>query len=225
MPLARALYVSRPALDSSASFDEMIASILSVSRARNERDGVTGSLLASQSCFIQTIEGDAAVVSATMGRIERDIRHHSLKRFEDEFIEERIFGEWSMFFGRIEQIDPIVVQVFSDTGTLDPFQMDRQQLLTSLCAGALFPVDRATTLRLDRIQRPIKAADLQHRLAQLAPGDTLVLSAAEIEEAFFYERTPEGCRAAATALAELYQCRFVVCEPDGSQVGFIRKGG
>jgi len=153
MLLLRALYVSRPSFDQACDFDRMIASILSVSVERNEHDWVTGSLLASQSCFIQTVEGSAATVAATMARIERDQRHHSIKRFDDEPIRERIFGEWSMFFGRIEQIDPVFVHAFSDTGTLDPFQMDRQQLLTCLCAGALFPVDRTTTLRLDRLAR------------------------------------------------------------------------
>ena len=76
------------------------------------------------------------------------------RRIDDQPSEERIFGEWSMFFGRIEQVDPMFVQVFSKTGTLDPFTKDRQQLLTCLCAGALFPVDRATTLQLDRIVQP-----------------------------------------------------------------------
>jgi hypothetical protein len=69
----------------------------------------------------------------------------------------------------------------------------------------------------------MKAADLQHRLAQLAPGETLLLSVADIEEAFSYEQTTDECRVAATALAELYRCSFVVCGPDGSQVGFIRQ--
>jgi hypothetical protein len=142
----------------------MLASILTVSRHRNELEWITGSMLASQSCFIQTLEGDPAQVDATMKRIERDTRHHSIKRFDDEFILERLFGEWSMFFGRIDQVDPVFVDAFSKTGSLDPFQMDRQQLLTCLCAGALFPVDRATTLRLDRLLATRLPTDAQRKL-------------------------------------------------------------
>ena len=114
MPLIRALYVSRPVLDPAhGTFEQVIASILSVSRERNERDWITGSLLAGQGCFIQTIEGEAAAVADTMNRIERDPRHRMVRRFEDQPVEERIFGEWSMFFGRIEQIDPMFVRAFS----------------------------------------------------------------------------------------------------------------
>jgi hypothetical protein len=164
MRLVRSLYVSRPFLGEVGSFDKTLAAILTVSRHRNEDDWVTGSMLASQSCFIQTLEGDPATVEATMKRIELDSRHHDIKRFDDEDIEERLFGEWSMFFGRIEQVDPIFVDAFSKTGSLDPFQMDRKQLLTCLCAGALFPVDRSTTLRLDRLLETRLPAHAQSKL-------------------------------------------------------------
>jgi hypothetical protein len=70
-------------------------------------------------------------------------------------------------------------------------------------------------------ERAMKAADLQQRLAELAPGETLLLSAAEVEQAFAYERTHEGWRASATALANLYQCSLMICGPDGSQVSFV----
>jgi hypothetical protein len=68
----------------------------------------------------------------------------------------------------------------------------------------------------------MKAADLQQRLAELAPGESLLLSAVEIKQAFAYDRTPEGWRAYATALAKLYQCSLTVCGPDESLVSFVR---
>jgi hypothetical protein len=155
MSLVRTLYVSRPRIDPAAGdFDLTIGDILRVSRDRNERDWVTGSLLASRTCFVQALEGDAAAVSATMARIERDPRHESLTRFEDQRIERRIFGEWSMYFGRLEQIDPVFVHAFGSRGILDPFRMGPEQLLICLSAGAVFPADTATTLRLDRIGLP-----------------------------------------------------------------------
>jgi|tagenome__1003787_1003787.scaffolds.fasta_scaffold19092377_1 hypothetical protein len=70
----------------------------------------------------------------------------------------------------------------------------------------------------------MKATDLQMRLAQLAPGETLLVFAAELEEAFPYQRTPEACRAAAAALAELYRCNLESRQPEGSEVAFVRQG-
>jgi hypothetical protein len=68
------------------------------------------------------------------------------------------------------------------------------------------------------------AMELQDRLAALAPGETLLLAAIEVEQAFPYERTPEGRRAAAAALAAWYRCSLAVCGPGGSQILFTRHG-
>jgi hypothetical protein len=69
------------------------------------------------------------------------------------------------------------------------------------------------------------AAELQDRLAALAPGETLLLSATEVAQAFPYERTFEGRRAAASALAAWYRCSLAVCGPGGSQILFTRYNG
>jgi hypothetical protein len=70
----------------------------------------------------------------------------------------------------------------------------------------------------------MEATDLQNRLAHLAPGETLLLPATEIEQAFAYERTPEERRAAAARLAAWYRCSLTVCGPGESQILFIRNG-
>jgi hypothetical protein len=62
------------------------------------------------------------------------------------------------------------------------------------------------------------AAELQDKLADLAPGETLLLSTIEVEQAFPYERTPEERRAAATALAAWYRFSLAVCGPGESQI-------
>ncbi len=66
------------------------------------------------------------------------------------------------------------------------------------------------------------AAELQDRLANLAPGETLLLSTIEGEQAFPNERTSEERRAAATVLAAWYGCSLMVCEPGKSQILFTR---
>jgi hypothetical protein len=68
----------------------------------------------------------------------------------------------------------------------------------------------------------MKATDLQHRLAYLAPGETLLLPAPEVEAAFHAFPTPEKRRDAAVALAVLYRCTLTVCRPSESQILFTR---
>jgi hypothetical protein len=68
----------------------------------------------------------------------------------------------------------------------------------------------------------VKATDLQTRLAHLAPGETLLLPAAEVDEAFHAYVTLGERRDAAAALAVLYQCTLTVCGPGESQILFTR---
>jgi hypothetical protein len=69
----------------------------------------------------------------------------------------------------------------------------------------------------------MKATDLQNRLAQLAPGETLLLPAVEVEQAFASSySTREERRAAAARLAALYHCRLTLCGPGESQILFTR---
>ncbi len=69
----------------------------------------------------------------------------------------------------------------------------------------------------------MKATDLQNRLAYLPPGETLLLPAAEVEQAFAsYYSTLEERRAAAARLAALYHCRLTLCGPGESQILFTR---
>jgi hypothetical protein len=68
------------------------------------------------------------------------------------------------------------------------------------------------------------ALELQAKLADLAPGETLLLSAIQVEQAFPYERTPEERCAAAARLAAWYRCSLTVCGPGESHILFVRKG-
>jgi hypothetical protein len=68
----------------------------------------------------------------------------------------------------------------------------------------------------------MKATDLQNRLAHLAPGETLLLPATEVEEAFQAFPTPVERRDAAVGLAVLYRCTLTVCGVDESQILFTR---
>jgi hypothetical protein len=68
----------------------------------------------------------------------------------------------------------------------------------------------------------MEATDLQNRLARLAPGETLLVPAAEIEQAFHFYPTPDEPRAAAVSLARWYRCSLTVCGLGESQIIFTR---
>jgi hypothetical protein len=68
----------------------------------------------------------------------------------------------------------------------------------------------------------MNGTDLQARLAHLASGETLLLPAAEIEQALRFYPTPEERREAAVRLAALYQCSLVFCGAGESQALFTR---
>jgi hypothetical protein len=68
----------------------------------------------------------------------------------------------------------------------------------------------------------MKPDDLQDRLARLRSGETLLLPAAEVEQAFASYPTLEERRAAVARLAALYHCRLTFCGPGESQILFTR---
>ena len=92
MDLMQLVYASRP-----FGFEWAILNqILSVSRANNDRDGVSGALICREDLYLQLLEGPGAAVEAAIGRIERDDRHLDIKRLLHEPIAERLFPGWAM---------------------------------------------------------------------------------------------------------------------------------
>ncbi len=92
MPIIQLIYASRP-----FGFDEgTIAAILLVSRRRNERDGITGSLICRADLYLQLLEGPQEAVEATYRRIERDPRHTDVRLLSRRDDAERLFPDWAM---------------------------------------------------------------------------------------------------------------------------------
>lgn len=79
--------------------------ILAVSRRNNARDGVTGLLLYGGGNIIQVLEGEDAAVEATFARVRRDPRHAGLQILLRERKDRRYFGDWTMGFCDVEQLD------------------------------------------------------------------------------------------------------------------------
>lgn len=92
--------------------------ILSISRLNNERDDLTGMLLYADGYFVQTLEGDEALVDAAFARIGVDPRHRDVEVALRDQTTERSFVGWSMGFKRLSANEASEIPGFSDF--LDP---------------------------------------------------------------------------------------------------------
>jgi hypothetical protein len=72
--------------------------MLAESRIRNAKHGISGVLVFVDGAFLQVLEGEKADVLDLMGRIERDPRHHGVKVFYEQEVDERAFESWSMAY-------------------------------------------------------------------------------------------------------------------------------
>lgn len=75
-----------------------LQAILEKARTRNAEDGVTGFLLYADESFLQILEGEEDVLTATFGRIAKDARHQGVRVLERSPITKRRFGRWTMGF-------------------------------------------------------------------------------------------------------------------------------
>ena len=82
-----------------------LVALLERARSNNTKLGVTGLLLYGQGSFMQTIEGDAAVLRRLYATIERDPRHDGVIVICDDPISQRSFADWSMAFREITEAD------------------------------------------------------------------------------------------------------------------------
>jgi hypothetical protein len=72
--------------------------MLAESRIRNKAHGISGVLVFVDGAFLQILEGEKDDVLELMARIERDPRHHDVKVFSEQEVDERAFPTWSMAY-------------------------------------------------------------------------------------------------------------------------------
>lgn len=92
MPLTQIVYSSKPFGFTASVLDD----ILTVSRARNSRDDVTGTLICRGDMYLQLIEGPDAVLQATYDRIVADDRHLDIQLLISRGVTDRLFPKWAM---------------------------------------------------------------------------------------------------------------------------------
>lgn len=73
-----------------------LGELFSQARSNNKRSGLTGALLLDRDWFVQTLEGDEAVVRALFARIEDDPRHDAVEVLEAGPVPGRLFARWAM---------------------------------------------------------------------------------------------------------------------------------
>jgi hypothetical protein len=103
--------------------EDQLADLLSHSRNRNTKDGITGLLIYrfnddfSRGNFVQVLEGPEESLENVWSRISKDKRHHTVVVVEEGSIDSRMFGSWSMGFKNIDAKELKQFEGFSDLGS------------------------------------------------------------------------------------------------------------
>lgn len=100
--MGKQLYSLLYASSASKDFTESeLTSLLEEIREKNRQQNITGVLLYGNKSFLQVLEGEREQLHELYKKIEKDPRHKTIVKLHEENIEERIFGDWSMAFSRI----------------------------------------------------------------------------------------------------------------------------
>ncbi len=92
MSLVQLVYASRP-----FGFDQAtLSNLLLDSRRANQRDSITGALIARHDLYLQLLEGPQRQVEAVYHRILDDDRHVDITKLVEREIETRLFPGWAM---------------------------------------------------------------------------------------------------------------------------------
>ncbi len=74
----------------------VLGELFSQARTNNKARHLTGALLLSDGWFVQTLEGEEAVVRELFARIEGDPRHSDVEVVETGTVGQRVFARWAM---------------------------------------------------------------------------------------------------------------------------------
>lgn len=125
----RLVYYSRNLTTSGGeTFTAEVRDILAVSRANNERDGITGALMFNAGCFAQVLEGSLDVVEAAFERIQQDDRHSDVFLLAMEPIIVRTFPNWAMGFVGMSDEDAARFADVAVASDFDPARFSADKL-------------------------------------------------------------------------------------------------
>jgi len=73
-----------------------VSELVDSSEGSNRDAGITGVLLATETHFLQVLEGDFDEVNELFVRIVRDTRHDHIQLIAFDCVDSRLFGGWAM---------------------------------------------------------------------------------------------------------------------------------
>jgi hypothetical protein len=91
-----------------------LVELLTNAREKNARLGVTGMLLHDDGNFMQVLEGPKETVKALYDTIAKDRRHHGHIVIDEDELQTRQFGDWSMGFSDLVDPDVKAMPGFSE---------------------------------------------------------------------------------------------------------------
>jgi tRNA U34 5-methylaminomethyl-2-thiouridine-forming methyltransferase MnmC len=111
MALIELAYVS---IETRPMSPQDLMDILEIARKKNKELDITGMLLYRDGYFIQALEGEEAAVTELYNTIAQDDRHTRVLIIEKASIESRSFGEWSMGFQNLNEMNPSEIEGYTD---------------------------------------------------------------------------------------------------------------
>lgn len=109
-----------------------INSILRSAHSFNPLHDLTGLLLFRGGYFVQVLEGEKKEVQNIYNKITTDPRHHNHLVIFERYEEQRMFGQWSMGFCKIEDIDLSLIEQFFQWRDLVDGKVLDTQLITNM---------------------------------------------------------------------------------------------
>ena len=129
MPLVRLIYASRKTEHWN---DAELESLILEARENNHRHLVTGCLVFNRKFFMQALEGSRAQVNDIYNSICRDRRHKELELLYYDYVDQREFGDWDMYYVPDSQISKQLILKYSGVDDLDPYLMTRSGAINFL---------------------------------------------------------------------------------------------
>lgn len=97
-----------------------VATILAESQRNNDRDGLTGALVAHGDRYLQIIEGRPSSLDSLLRRLEQDNRHKEVEVIDRRPVERRQFEDWAMAHARFGAADIPTLERLLEPGRVAP---------------------------------------------------------------------------------------------------------
>jgi hypothetical protein len=81
-----------------------LEAMLEKARENNVKKDITGLLVVKGYSFFQWLEGEESSVIELFNKIKDDERHHSVFVMNQENVDNRVFGDWSMGYKNIDKL-------------------------------------------------------------------------------------------------------------------------